>query len=74
MSTTDTYDLAPIQVQERVVMGAVLLWLPHRKCMVKVDWCKYCVGHLNEIFLADQPVLQMCQISRSCEMSSMSYL
>ena len=33
----------------RTVEDTVLLWLPHRKCMVKIlIGCKYCVRHLNE--------------------------
>ena len=39
VSTTDhdTYDLAPLQVQERHVMDTALIWFPHRKCMVKLS-------------------------------------
>ena len=78
MSTTDTYGLAPLKVRERAVLDTVLIWLPHRKCIVKIliD-CKYYVKHLKqqdfEIFLAGQAVLQMSQISRLCVIASMSY-
>ena len=49
MSTTDTYGLAPLQVRERTVMDTVLIWLPHRKCIVKIlIGCKYYVKHLNK--------------------------
>ena len=65
------YSLAPLQVQERAVMDAVLIWLPHRKCIVKIlIGCKY---YDFEIFLADQAVLQLSQISRSCVIASRSY-
>ena len=49
VSTTDTYGLAPLQVRERAVMDTVLIWLPHRKCIVKIliDR-KYYVKHLNK--------------------------
>ena len=69
------YGLAPLQVRERAVMDTVLIWLPHRKCIVKtLIGRKYYVKHLNnKIFLADQAVLQMSQISRSCVIASMSY-
>ena len=52
MATTDTYGLAPLQVQERAVMDTVVIWLPHRKCIVKnlID-CKYYVKHLNKNIL-----------------------
>ena len=59
-------------------MDAVLIWLPHRKCIVKIliDR-KYYVKHLKQkdfdIFLAGQAVLQMSQISRLCVVASMSY-
>ena len=64
VSTTDTYGLAPLQVRERTVMDTVVIWLPHRKCIVKIlIGHKYYVKHLNkkdfEIFLAGQAVLQM---------------
>ena len=36
VSTTDTYGLAPLQVWERAVLDTVLIWLPHRKCIVKI--------------------------------------
>ena len=46
------YSLAPLQVQERAVMDAVLIWLPHRKCIVKIlIGCKYYVKHLNKMIL-----------------------
>ena len=65
------------QVRERDVMDTALIWLPHRKCIVKILFGhKYYVKHLNkdfEIFLAGQAVLQMSQISRSCVIASMSY-
>ena len=77
MSTTDTYGLAPLQVQERAVMDTVLICLPNRKCIVKIlIGCKYCQTFEQndfEIFLAGQAVLQMSQISRSCVIASMSY-
>ena len=53
VSTTDMYVLAPLQVQERaaidialVWLSIALLWLPHRKCIVKI--CKDYVRHLNK--------------------------
>jgi len=49
----------------------------HRKCMGEsLIGCKCCAKHLNEnfeIFLVDQGVLQMNQISSSCVIVSMSY-
>ena len=57
-------------------MDIVLIWLPHRKCVVKIlIGCKYYVRQKDfEIFLVGQAVLQMSQISRSCVIaSSMSY-
>ena len=75
VSTTDMYGLAPLQVRERAVMDTVLIWLPHRKCIVNIlIGHKYYVRHLNnEIFLAGQAVLQMSQISRSSVIAFMSY-
>ena len=58
-------------------MDTVLIWLLHRKCIVKIlIGCKYCQTFEQqdfEIFLAGQAVLQMNQISRSCVIVSMSY-
>ena len=52
VSTTDTYGLAPLQVQERAVMDTVLLWPPHRKCIVNILIVrKYYVLHLNKKIL-----------------------
>ena len=52
VSTTDTYDLAPLQIRERAVMDTALLWFSHRKCKLKIlIGCKYYVGHLNEKIL-----------------------
>ena len=43
------YGLAPLQVRERAVMDTVLIWLPHRKCIVKIlIGRKYYVKHLNK--------------------------
>ena len=40
--------LAPLQAWERAVMDAVLIWLPHRKCIVIIlIGRKYYVKHLN---------------------------
>jgi len=51
-STTDIYDLTPIQVQERAAMKHTFLRLPHRKCMGKpLIGCKCCTKHLNEKIL-----------------------
>ena len=36
VSTTDMYSLAPLQIRERAVMDTVLIWLPHRKCILKI--------------------------------------
>ena len=45
------YGLAPLQVRERAVMDAVLIWLPHRKCIVKIlIGRRYYVKHLNKRF------------------------
>ena len=52
-----------------------ILWLPHRKCVVKIliDG-KYYVRHLNEkILIAGRAVLQVCQISRLCAIAFMGY-
>ena len=75
MSTTDMYSLAPLQVRERAITDNVLIWLHHREYIVNIlIGHKYYVRHLDfEIFLADQAVLQMSQISRSCVIVSMSY-
>ena len=75
MSTTDTYSLAPVQIRERAVMDTVFIWLPHRKCIVKILIShKYYFEQKDfEIFLAGQAVLQMSQISGSCVIASMSY-
>ena len=64
VSITDTYGLAPSQVRERAVMDTVLIWLPHRKSIVKIlIGHKYYVKLFEqkdfEIFLAGQAVLQM---------------
>ena len=41
-----------IQVQEWAVMDNVLIWLPHRKCIVKIlIGRKYYVKHLNKKIL-----------------------
>ena len=47
--------------------GHCSVWLPHRKCIVKIlIGCKYNAEQKDfEIFLAGQAVLQMSQISRS---------
>ena len=47
--TTDTYGLAPLQVRERAVVNTVLIWLSHRKCIVKIY--KYYVKCLNKKIL-----------------------
>ena len=77
VSTTDMYGLAPLQVRERAVMDTVLIWLPHRKCIVKIligrKYCQTFEQKDFKTFLADQAVLQMSQISRSCVIASMSY-
>jgi len=42
-STTNIYDLTPIQVQERAATKHAFLRLPHRKCMGKsLIGCKCC--------------------------------
>ena len=52
VTTTDTYGLAPVQVRERAVMDTVLVWFPHRKCIVKsLIVRKYYVRHLNKKIL-----------------------
>ena len=52
VSTTDVYGLAPLQVQERALMDTVLIWLLHRKCIVKIlIGRKYYVKHLNNKIL-----------------------
>ena len=75
--TTDTYGLAPLQVRERAVMDIVLIWLSHRKCIVKIligrKYCQTFEQEDFEIFLAGQAILQMSQISRSCVIASMIY-
>ena len=64
--TTDMYSLTPLKVQEKAVIDIVFLWLPHRKCMVKIlIGCKYCQTFEQkdfEIFLVGQAVLQVRQI------------
>ena len=46
------YGLAPLQVQERALMDTVLIWLLHRKCIVKIlIGRKYYVKHLNNKIL-----------------------
>ena len=70
-SKTDMCGLAPLQVRE-------LLWLVHRKCMVKtLIGCKYCVSYLNEknleMCLASSAVLQLSQILRSCVNAFLSF-
>ena len=53
--------LAPLQVRKRVEMDNALLWLPHRRCIVKI-YRKYCwtFNFKNfEILLVGQVVLQM---------------
>ena len=48
VSTTDMYGLAPLQVWERAVMDTVLIWLPHRKYIVKIlIGRKYYIKYLN---------------------------
>ena len=45
------YGLAPLQVRERAVIDTVLIWLPYRKCIVKIlIGRKYYVKHLNKRF------------------------
>ena len=77
VSTTDMYGLAPLQVRERAVMDTVLIWLPHRKYIVKIlighKYCQTFEQQDFEIVLAGQAVLQMSQISRSCVIVSISY-
>ena len=52
VSTTDTYSLDPLQVRERAIMDTVVIWLPHRKCIVKIlIGRKYYVKHLNNKIL-----------------------
>ena len=52
VSTTNTYDVARLQVQERTVIDGTVLWLPHRKCLVKISiGHKYYVRHRNEKIL-----------------------
>ena len=46
------YGLAPLQVWDRAVMDTVLIWLPRRKCIVKIlIGHKYYVKHLNNKIL-----------------------
>ena len=56
-------------------MDTVLIWLPHRKCIVKILIGRKCYLKQKdfEVFLAGQTVLQMSQISKSCVIASMSY-
>ena len=43
---------SPLQVRERAVMDTVLIWLPHRKCIVNIlIGRKYYVKHLNKKIL-----------------------
>ena len=50
--TTETYSLASLQVQENTTMDTALLWILHRKCMVKVLIGRKCyVRLLNEKIL-----------------------
>ena len=54
------YGLASLQVRQRAVMDAVLIWLPHRKCIVKIligcqtfkqkDFEIFLVGHYKQYY------------------------
>jgi len=49
--TTDSFDLTPIQVQEKVVTKHAFLRLPHRKCMGKsLIGCKCCKKKVLKYF------------------------